>query len=200
MNDDEFTQALHKYRDEAVSHPLDFRPSIDRLMDSQHCAQINKIFYSSAKWERRKAVATLGPSLPDAKGVYMFVWRPEMIMPFANGTTEQASWVLYVGKAGIEEGASDTLRTRYTSEYKRFVGGDVSSLWNREAASDREARLARYLAMRPMEYWFLLLDSARDVQLLERKLIRMLAPPLNRQLVGPRLRSGTPVPAFEENP
>jgi hypothetical protein len=198
MNDQEFIQALHKYRDESVSYPLDFRPSLERLMDTQHCQELSKVFHRTAKWERTKAVESLGASLPDARGLYMFVWRPELTFPFESGQIERLSWVLYVGKAGKEEGEYDTIKGRYLKEYRRFVGGDVGVLWDRKPPREREERLARYLTVRPLEYWFLLLDEPEDIRLLERKLIRILSPPLNRQLTGPRLRLGTPVPAFEE--
>ncbi len=200
MNEQEFTKALHKFRDEPIAHPLDFRPSLERLMDSPHCQQISTIFHNNAKWERRKAVEGLGGSLPDKRGVYMFVWRPELSLPFENGSKEQLSWILYVGKAGVETGTHDTIRDRYLTEYRKFVGGDVTSLWEKSPANAREERLARYLTLRPLEYWFLLLEAPRDIQILERKLIRMLSPPLNKQMAGPRLKSGTPVPAFEEIP
>ncbi len=198
MNEQEFHQALHKFRDELISHPLDFRPSLERMLDSQHCQELTKLFHRTSKWERRKAVDTLGAGLPNERGVYMFVWRPELSLPFESGPIERMSWVLYIGKAGIDEGENDTIRSRYISEYRHFVGGDITALWSKDAPTKREERLARYLTLRPLDYWFLLLDDPRDVQLLERKLIRMLQPPLNRHLAGPRLKVGTPVPAFEE--
>jgi hypothetical protein len=199
MNDNEFAQTLHKFREEPIAHPLDFRPSIERLMDSHHCQELGRIFHRESKWERRKAVEGLGSSLPESRGVYAFVWRPELFLPFETGTIEHLSWVLYVGKAGVESGEHDTIRSRFLSEYRQFVGGDIACLWDKEVPREREDRLARYLTLRPLEYWFLLLEHPRDIQLLERKLIRMLSPPLNKQLTGPRLRTGVAVPAFEEN-
>lgn len=199
MNDQEFTAALHKFRDESITHSLNFRPSLERLLDSHHCQQLGKIFHQTSKWERRKAVEGLGPSLPDQRGVYMFVWRPDLLLPFAAGQPEHLSWVLYIGKAGLDTGHKDTIQTRYVTEYGRFVGGDISALWDKHAPRERKERLERYLALRPLEYWFLLLDDTRDIHLLERKLIRMLAPPLNIHLSGPQLKPGVPVPAFEEN-
>lgn len=198
MNDDEYQRALHKYREECIPHPLDFRPSLERLLDSHHCNEMAKIFNAHGRWEKMRAVATLGLSLPPKRGVYMFVWRPDLHFPFESGSPERIPWILYVGKAGRVAGDHDTIRHRYLHEYHAFVGGDVALLWNREPPRDREDRLKRYLCLRPLEYWFLLLDDPNDIYLLERKLIRMLAPPLNRQLAGPRLIPGRPKPAFEE--
>jgi hypothetical protein len=48
-----------------------------------------------------------------------------------------------------------------------------------------------------LEYWYLLLDDARDIPVIERKLVSLLAPPLNIQH-GPKLKVGKPQPAFEE--
>jgi hypothetical protein len=196
MNSQEYRTALSKFRDEPIAHPLDFRPSIERLLEVEHCNQLASAFWSQQRWERRTATPDLGASLPDRRGVYMFVWRPSLVMPFEDGTSERSWWVLYVGKAGTDEGTSDTVRSRYRSEYSRRVAGDVASLWSKNPAKDRRERLERYLSMRPLEYWFLLVDSPRDVQALEKKMIRLLTPPLNVQHAGPRLRSGTPTPAF----
>ncbi|MSO38006.1 MAG: hypothetical protein EXQ69_07120 [Acidimicrobiia bacterium] len=198
MNDQEFNEALHKFSEESVTHALHFRPSLERLMDTDHCQKLARIFHRTAKWERANAVDTLGSSLPDARGVYMFVWRPALVLPFEAGPPERFSWVLYVGKAGREGGNDDTIKNRYLREYGRFVGGDVTALWNRDPPRYREERLARYLTLRPLEYWFLLLNDPQDIHLLERKLILMLSPPLNTQGKGPHLTAGAPIPAFEE--
>jgi len=196
MNDREFTEALHKFREEPITHPLDFRPSIERFLDLALCCSLSACFHRESKWERSLAVASLAPSLPDERGVYMFVWRPPLVLPFETGGPEQPWWVLYVGRAGSEFADQDTIRSRYMNEYRHIVGGDVTRLWDKKPAVERNERLARYLTLRPLEYWFLLLSRPADVHILERKLIRMFSPPLNRQLVGPRLRLGTPVPAF----
>jgi hypothetical protein len=198
VNDQEFTQLLHKFRDEPAS-TLQFQPSIEHLMDSQFCKGLDKILHTQGvKWERRKAVATLGASLPDEKGLYMFVWKPDLVFRFAAvPETEQPCWVLYVGKAGTEEGKSDTIKHRYLNEYCKYVGTDASCLWDSHAPLDREQKLARYLTLRPLEYWFLSIADVRDILVLERKLIRLLRPPLNRQH-GPKIRPGKTVPAFEE--
>jgi hypothetical protein len=68
-------------------------------------------------------------------------------------------------------------------------------LWEDTPTESREQRLSRYLTLRPLEYWFLILDDVRDIEVLERKLIRMLWPPLNRQHKR-KLRPGKTVPAF----
>jgi hypothetical protein len=128
----------------------------------------------------------------------MFVWRPEFTLRFAAPPEiERLSWVLYVGKAGKQGGTTDTIKHRYIGEYSKYVGKDPSCLWDSNAPKDREDRLARYLTLRPLEYWFLIVEDLRDILILERKLIRLLRPPLNQQH-GPRIRPGKPVPAFEE--
>ena len=199
MNDNEFDRLFHKFRDEPALL-LQFQPAIELLMDSQHCKALDKIIYEPGmRWERKKAVATLGSSIPDEKGLYMFVWRPELIFRFsAAPEIEQFSWVLYVGKAGTEEGKSDTLRSRYVNEYSKYVGKDASCLWGNSVPVDREQRLSCYLTLRPLEYWFLPIATVKDIPVLERRFIRLLRPPLNLQHSGPRIRPGKTMPAFEE--
>jgi hypothetical protein len=128
----------------------------------------------------------------------MFVWKPDLMFRFAAAPhVEQLCWVLYVGKAGTEEGKNDTIKHRYLNEYSNYLGKDASCLWDSHAPTDREQKLARYLTLRPMEYWFLSMGDVRDILILERKLIRLLRPPLNAQH-GPKIRPGKTVPAFEE--
>jgi hypothetical protein len=104
--------------------------------------------------------------------------------------------VLYIGKAGIEDGKFDTIKSRYSSEYSKYVGGDIGCLWDDKPAIEREQKLARYLTLRPLEYWFLPIPTTKDIPLLERKLVRLLKPPLNNQHSGPRIKPGKTVPAF----
>jgi len=197
MNDQEFRELLQKYRDEPAS-VLAFQPSIELLIDSHHCQAINSFLHQPGiLWERKKAVDSLGNSLPDSPGLYMFVWRPELTLRFANTETERFGWVVYIGKAGTEEGRRDTIKQRYVSEYSKFVGKDPSCLWDTSPVEDRESRLARYLTLRPLEYWFLTMQDVREIQLLEKRLIKLLRPPLNLQH-GVKLRPGKTVPAFEE--
>lgn len=198
MNDQEFEQVLAKYRDEAAPL-LEFYPYVEHLIDSNYCKCLDKIIHAAdVRWERRKAVENLGVSLPEVKGLYMFVWAPDFCFRFdGQAAAERIYWVLYVGKAGTQDGTHDTIKHRYLTEYSKYVGKDPSGLWNRQPAVSREERLSRFLTLRPLEYWFLPLTKESDIELFEKKLIRMLQPPLNRQH-GPKIRPGKPVPAFEE--
>lgn len=196
MNEQEFIATVNKFRDEKASE-LPFVPSIERLIDSQSCKALADVFHeANGKWERRKAVPNLGQSLPRERGIYAFVWKPDFVFRFAaSPEIEQLSWVLYVGKAGEEGGKNDTIHHRYVNEYSRYVGRDVSGLWDRSIPTRREERLARFLTLRPLEYWFLLVPEISDIPVLERRLIKLLQPPLNRQY-GPTISPGKPVPAF----
>lgn len=194
MNDQEFVELLCKFRGEAASN-LEFKPSIDDLINSTECLNFQKILHpSGTRWERMKAVDGLGSMLPAERGLYMFVWRPELTLQFSDDSSpERFFWVLYVGKAGKEDGTADTIRNRYSTEYSKYVGKDPSCLWDSHAASKREDRLARYLTLRPLEFWYLTMTNVPDIQLFEKKLIRILQPPLNIQH-GPKLRAGTSTP------
>src|SRR5262249_51416484 len=125
-----------------------------------------------------------------------FVWRPRLALKFASAPLEERfCWVLYIGKAGEKDGVKDTIRDRYQSEYSKYVGQDATCLWDHSPAEKREQRLARFLTLRPLEYWFLTMTDFKDIEILEKKLIRMLCPPLNHQH-GRKLRPGKSVPAF----
>ncbi len=125
----------------------------------------------------------------------MFVWRPLLTLEIDNPPqTFRPSWVLYVGKAGEEGGTHDTIQHRYVSEYSKYVGKDPSCLWENSSLDDRHARLGKYLSVRPLEYWFLLMESPRDIIHFERSLIKILNPPVNRQY-GVMLRATTTGPA-----
>jgi len=198
MNEQDLTDLLHKFRDEVASS-LQFQPSIELLMDNQFCSSIvRQVHKTGILWERKIAVDSLGYSLPDVTGLYMFVWRPTLEFRFdASREAERLCWILYIGKAGTEGGSKDTIRNRYLSEYSKYVGKDPSCLWDQRTPTSREDRLARYLTLRPLEYWFLEIDHIPDIPILERKLIRMMQPPLNRHH-GPKIRLGKPVPISEE--
>jgi hypothetical protein len=197
MNDQEIRDVVHKFRDEPAADLL-FQPSIEYFMDSEYCKSLDRVIHKpGTKWERLVATETLASQIPEKSGIYMFVWRPEFAIQFEQGKVEKFLWVMYVGKAGVEEGTTSTLRQRYLSEYSKYVGRDPSCLWETSEAKERKDRLARFLTLRPLDYWYLTVDNIHDVANYEKKLIRLLNPPLNRHH-GKTLRTGKTKPAFEE--
>lgn len=197
MNEYELNQTIHKHRDELAS-TLEFSPRIEKLVDLEHCQQIQKFVHGQGiKWERRPALASLGHSLPNERGLYMFVWTPKFAFEFDTGTKEAVNWILYVGKAGITDGKCDTIKNRYMSEYRHYVGCNPSSLWESVIVENREQRLKKYLNLWPLHFWYMPLSSAtnQDIELAERQLIRLFNPPLNITHTR-RLRPSKSEPAF----
>lgn len=194
--DEDLKSALHKYRDEPLES-LYFAPSIDLLMDAEHCVTVDQMAHGSgARWERLKATPTLASQIPDETGIYMFVWRPNIALRFsAPPETERLFWILYVGKAGGPDSPNATIRNRYQSEYRKYVGRDPSCLWSGPSPDTRELRLARYLTLRPLEFWYLPIEKVAEISLLEKRLLKLLRPPLNYQH-GPKLRPGKTTSAF----
>ncbi|MGY1714215.1 hypothetical protein ACI78R_07145 [Geodermatophilus sp. SYSU D01106] len=175
-----------------------FRPPFLRLLDVDHCSVLSAQLAELGEWEIRSAVPDL--QLPDAPGLYMFVWRPTLVLKAAQAPHERTfPWVLYCGRTGA--GAStNTLASRFRTGYSKYLIGEPSDLFLREPPADRAGRLGRYLQLRPLEFWFLEIDDQVKIAQLEKRLIKALAPPLNSQHNPSRLpvRSGKPVSAFKE--
>lgn len=194
MNDEEFARMLVKYRDEPACD-IHFSPRIDSLMDSELCRRLSMLLHNNSKWVRQKATANLAEMLPSKRGLYMFIWRPEFIFRCEEvPEVERFFGVLYVGKAGIENGTNDTIKQRYKSEYSKFVGQDADLLWTTTVPTKRHERLGKYLTLRPLEFWHLEMESIPDIHQFEKKLISMFRPPLNDQHLH-YLRPGKPEPA-----
>jgi hypothetical protein len=190
MTDSEFKGILLKFRSEPAGD-LPFAPCIESLIDDEYCQHMSRMLEGEDKhWERKKAVPDLSQVLPSETGLYMFVWQPKFTLRVAPERNLALQWVLYVGKAGGTTGGGN-IKNRYHSEYSKYVGRDPSILWEKQNATKREQFLARYLTLQPLEFWFLTVSNVNEIELMERKLIKLLRPPLNIQH-GVRLRAGKP--------
>jgi len=198
VNDDEFRRVVTRFRGEQVVG-LRFEPAVEGFLDADVCADLCREFTTGEfHWERKSATPNLAASLPRQNGIYMFVWVPGLTFEFHDGKPpHDVAWVLYVGKAGIGGGENDTFRDRYRSEYQHYVGRDPTPLWAPAAESlARDKRLARYLVLRPLQYWYLPVTKVEYIPILEKRLLRLFRPPLNTQHIGPRARVGKPGPAW----
>lgn len=198
LNDNEFLRIVERYRDEPTP-ALFFSPALEKFLDPSCIGAIQAEFKSNDyKWERRNATASLASQLPRQRGIYMFVWCPGPVFEFDTGVhSHHVNWVLYIGKAGVEGGASDTFQDRYRQAYQRYIGGDPSQLWTAEAPNlTRERRLERYLALRPLQYWYLPITDTAYIPILEKRLVQLFRPPLNTHHSGLRARIGKPSPAW----
>jgi hypothetical protein len=194
MNDGDFQQLIRARRDEPAV-PLHFAPCIERLVDRDLCESVLRITQTlGVCWERYMAHDTLDSQLPAERGVYMFVWRPGISFSFTATQQQTLPWILYVGKAGTSEGVADTLPARYKT-YRRYIGKSPVLLWNRIPPRTREERLARYLTLRPLEYWFITMKEVSEISRLEKHLIKLFRPPINDHHAR-CLRPGRATPAF----
>jgi hypothetical protein len=198
LNDDEFRRVVSRYRDTPACS-LYFAPALGKFLDKSLVDAIQDEFRGNGlKWERRNATPSLATQLPRDRGIYMFVWTPGPVFEFDSGSHHHhTAWILYIGKAGVEGGASDTFQDRYRQAYQRYVGGDPSVVWADDPPrSGREDQLRRYLTLRPLQYWYLPLSDVRYIPILEKRLVQLFRPPLNTQHGGIRARLGKPSPAW----
>ena len=133
--------------------------------------------------------------IPDEPGLYMFVWRPYFRFDVAAGRNIDLEQVLYLGQAGAGKYKQATLRSRYKSGYSKYFPGDPARLWEEHEVIQRHGRLQRYLALRPLEFWFTVIQDRDQIALLEDRLLQLLNPPINQDR-RPKLVRGNARPAF----
>lgn len=188
-------RALAKHRGQpSPALRIDF--PIDWQMDADLGEVLSKDLRDlGSKWEIRRATPTLGDMIPAKAGLYMFVFRSYFQMPLASDAgIHTPAWVLYVGRAGNASTAG-TLKDRYRREYANFVCGNLDFIWQDQQGESRSDRLNRCLSIWPLEYWYVVVEQKEKICSLENRLIKLFAPPLNR---NGKLRpsSGGPKPAF----
>lgn len=154
-------------------------------------------------WETYEATERLWEMLPESPGLYMFVWRPWFQFRLAETTAaagppkpSSVSQILYIGQAGAsEESSGSTLKQRYKG-YSRYIRADPRVLWTPTLRMTRP-ELSRYLTLRPLEYWFTVINERAEIKGLESRLIALFNPPMN-QRERPKIKSHfrTPQPAF----
>jgi hypothetical protein len=193
-----------RFRDTLAIHQADLSPlvyvhlPVQTLADVDGCQTMAEALTRFAgSWNRHVATPNLWQMLPATAGLYMFVWIPTLTLSVASGTSQMAhkmSFVLYIGEAGAGDSAG-SLQQRYRAEYSRYVGGDPEQLWEQASPGKlkRQELLRRYLTLVPLEYWFLEVEDRRIIRSLERRLIRMINPPL---VLQHRVGLSPPRPAF----
>lgn len=199
---DPFSRLVHRHRDEP-SPTLPVEWPLLRLIDQAGTGTlVQDLTESGAPWESYEATERLWEMLPESPGLYMFVWRPwfrfRMAEPSAATDIKPnaMSQILYIGQAGASpDNGGSTLRHRYRS-YCRHLRADPKVLWTPTLRLTRPD-LARYLTLRPLEYWFTVVNDRSEIKSLETRLIELFNPPIN-QRNSPKIRShfGRPQPAF----
>lgn len=204
LNDTEFHEKIIRLRGKVACH-LGFQPDLLKSLDRDFINMLRADLESAGiHWEKLVAVPDLGDQLPKSRGLYMFVWRPNINFRFSSDAKESAhrlTWILYVGKVGVENGVHDTFQRRYKDAYKKHLAKDPTIVFQApEETVTRELLLSRYLTLRPLEYWYLPISDISQIIHLEDHLIRLLNPPLNTQKSKKSNRGflGQPRPAFKD--
>lgn len=178
-------------RPPAVELNLPLFPNLDVARCNVVSSDLAKVGH---KWEHQRAVKELWRTLPSTSGLYMFVFRSPLTLSAVAGS-HQPSWVLYVGRAGSET-AAYSIKERYRQNYAKYVEGDPELLWSTDQIANRDQKLARYLTIYPLEFWWLEVPDLAKIKPLEDHLIKMLDPLLNKtQKLN--LRPSAPEPAFK---
>ena len=175
---------------------LDHRIRLAHLLDEDHCVTLMDNIYSTyGKWIVKTATESLYEYLPREPGLYMFVWAPRLdLKKEACKDSALYNLVLYIGQAGAG-GTSGNLKDRYKDGYSSFITGDPKSLWDDRTTQTRcrEDLLRKYLTIRPLEYWYIVVDDTDNLSFYEKRLINVLSPPLN---TTGQLSIGKTIPAF----
>ncbi len=189
----DLTALVAKHRDRD-SPTLTVDLALQRLLDTADCRALQDTLTAVAgPWEAYTASEHLYEILPDEPGVYMFVWRPPFQFDVHPGRRSfDLTQVLYVGRAGGT--SQNTLKERY-KDYRKYLRADPAQLWEVGEPLTRPGRLARYLALRPLEYWYAVINQPDEVDSVEARLTRLLNPPLNKDR-RPKLRSKPAIDAF----
>lgn len=187
--------AENRDRDSPV---LDLQIPLLRLLDTHGTGHLlDKLRSVTGEWEVAMATDHLWQSLPSSPGIYMFVWRPEFRFPMGqHDRPDSISYILYIGQSGSDAG-SQTLKDRY-KDYRRFLAGPPERLWEPTPVQTRTTKLARFLTLRPLEYWYCIVKDPAEVDLLEDQLIKVFNPPLNGPR-SPKVRPKRPQPAFRNH-
>jgi len=191
---DDFRRVLALHRnDPSVS--LDCCLPLYYQMDTDFCeATSAELSTYGTAWEVHRATKDLWRQLPKESGVYLFVLEPSLNLRLTNGMARPATTVIYVGRAGAAD-APATLKDRYRGEYSRLVGGDPNVLWEEGFARTRVERLKKYLTVKPLNYWYSIIEDLSKIRQVEANLIKIFNPPLN--VAGrARVKLEKPKPAF----
>ena len=193
-------QALGRHREDPPCGASMVLP-IHHQMDEEFCSAVTQdLKAEGAHWERRLATATLWQQLPAETGIYMFVFTSTLSLQLADNVSNPFSpaWVLYVGRAGSPD-SHRTIRDRYKGEYCKYVGTDPEVIWSEHYPTTRVERLARFLAIHPLQFWYATISDRAKIPMLEDRLIKLLGPLINSRQ-QPRLRALPAEAAFRSIP
>jgi hypothetical protein len=187
---DRLDRLVSRHRDKP-SPTLSVEWAFLRLLDGNGSNVLMEDFEELCdSWEIFDATPSLTDMLPEKSGLYMFVWRPWFRFSLAEVSPkagpkkpDSISQILYIGQAGDNSG--HTLRNRYKS-YIHHIEADPRCLW--DLAGRSRSDLMRYLTLRPLEYWFTVIEDRSEIKSLEQRLLAMFNPPMNKVDI-PKIKS-----------
>ncbi|WP_022665362.1 hypothetical protein [Desulfospira joergensenii] len=177
------------------STPIRFKIPPQGLLDKKFCERINEeiLEYSTGGWEKKKATESLGSSLPETSGIYIFTWAPYFQLSMDEGEKiESIRMVLYIGKAGGDNNSN--LSKRYNSEYSKIVQKYPDFHWSNSELKTREEKIQQVLNLWDLEYWFAVFKNDKHILRIEKALIKLYNPPANK--IYTTYKVGKPTNAF----
>ncbi|KJG13813.1 hypothetical protein [Photobacterium iliopiscarium] len=167
------------------SFPLEMYFPMEFLQDLRFCNALgDDILLCGDGWEKIAAVsAASSGTIPDTKGIYMFIWKPEFSIEHDKEIIN-FRYVVYIGSAA--KGSSSILK-RFNSDYKKLINQNFSVHWTEARPSNRESRLKKILNLGALEYWYITMVDASSEQILdiEKRLICLFNPPGNQAFKSP---------------
>ncbi|MEF1205326.1 hypothetical protein [Photobacterium damselae] len=167
------------------SCPLELYYPMEFLQDLRFCNTLNEdISQCGDGWEKISSVSAASSRIiPDSKGIYMFIWKPDFCLEHDNNTIN-FRYVVYIGSAS--KGVSSILK-RFNNDYKNVINQNFSVHWTENKPSNRDSRLKKVLNLNSLEYWYITMDHATSEQILdiEKRLICLFNPPGNQAFKSP---------------
>lgn len=194
----EFDEQLSRYKD-SIAFPLEYLIPVDYANERSFWRCLTSDIDSlGTGWESIDKVHKNSCDLiPDKKGIYIFVWSPEVELKTQSNKFLFNS-VVYVGSSVTPELG---MKSRFSKEYSGLIGRHVDIHWTKKDLVNRSDRLKKILNLGRLIMFFNVMENATAEQILniENRLIKFFNPPGNKvgTIIKAKLAKTESSPAFK---